>query len=206
MFNKNFIPFLAWILLFPAACAIAPVSRPDGSVGSAGGPGGVGDTLLFTQTVARGESQEGPVITDFFASSQIRPGEPWKVYINAKSAGGKMCAFIFKISLPGGAVCPLAQMEIKEPYGRRLSGSLSLPMGILDYLEPENLVLNLQIKDNAGRLSAPAFFPLMIDPKAEKENPKAGIFEEVHLGPIQRADSGRIILVGVDESVKRTDH
>jgi rhodanese-related sulfurtransferase len=32
MLTKGFIPFLAWILLFPAACAIAPVSHP-GEVG-----------------------------------------------------------------------------------------------------------------------------------------------------------------------------
>jgi rhodanese-related sulfurtransferase len=43
MLNKGFILLLAWILLFPAACAIAPVSRPDGSVDSAGGPGEAGD-------------------------------------------------------------------------------------------------------------------------------------------------------------------
>jgi hypothetical protein len=160
--------------------------------------------LLLTQTMARGESQEGPVISDFFASRQIKPGEPWKVYINAQIADGEMCAFIFKVSLPGGSVCPLAKMEIKEPYRQRLSGYLSLRIGMLDYLEPQNLVLILQIKDKAGHFSAPAFFPLMIDPKAQKENLQVGIFREVHLSAIQQADSGRIILVGLDEWMKRT--
>ncbi len=159
--------------------------------------------LLLTQTLARGESQEGPAIKDFFASGQIRPGEPWKIYINAQIADGEMYAFIFKVSLPGGAVYPLAQMKIKEPYGQRLSGYFSLSIGILDYLEPENLVLNLQIKDKTGHVSAPAFLPLMIDPNAQQENPQAGIFKEVHLGPIQQAEPGRTIFVGVDESMKR---
>jgi hypothetical protein len=159
--------------------------------------------LFLTPAMAFAESKAGSVITESFASMQIKPGEPWKIYINAKIADGEMSAFIFKISLPGGAVCPLAKMEIKEPYRQRLSGYLSLPMGMLDYLDPESLVLILQIKDKAGHLSDPAFFPLMIDPKAQKENPPAGIFEEVHLGPIQQANFGRIMLVGVDGAMKR---
>jgi hypothetical protein len=158
--------------------------------------------LFLTQSLAPGESKAGPVITESFASMQIKPGEPWKVYINAKIADGEMSAFIFKISLPGGAVCPLAQTGIKEPYRQRVSGFLSLRMVILDYLEPENLLLNVQIKDKAGHLSAPAFFPLVIDPKGQKENPQAGIFKEVHLGPIKQAECSRIILVGADEAIR----
>jgi hypothetical protein len=160
-------------------------------------------TLLFlTQAMALGESKAGPVITESFASMQIKPGEPWKVYINAQIADGEMSALIFKISLPGRAVCPLAHTGIKEPYRQRLSGYLSLRMVILDYLELENLVLNVQIKDKAGHLSAPAFFPLVIDPKAQKENPQAGIFKEVHLGPIKQAQCGRIMVFGADEAIK----
>jgi len=105
--------------------------------------------LLLTQTMARGESQEGPGIKDFFTSGQITPGEPWNIYINAQIAEGETGTFIFKISPQGRAVYTLPKTEIKKP--------------------------NFQ---------------------------QAGIFEEVHPGPVQQADSARIILVGVEESMK----
>jgi len=105
--------------------------------------------LLFTQTMARGESQEGPVPKDFFASGQITPGEPWNIYIHAQIAHGETCTFIFKISPQGRAVYALPKTEIKKPYFQQ-----------------------------------------------------AGIFEEVHLAPVQQADSERIILVRVEESMK----
>ena len=110
--------------------------------------------VLLTATMALAEVKPGAVITESFAVRQIRPEEPWKVYINAQMAGGEMRAIVCKVSMPGGAVFPLAQTEINNAYRLQLSGYLSLPSEILNDLGPEELVLNVQIKDNAGRLNS----------------------------------------------------
>jgi hypothetical protein len=158
--------------------------------------------VLLTATMALAEVKPGAVITESFAVRQIKPEEPWKVYINAQMAGGEMRAIICKVSLPGGAVFPLVQTEINNAYRQQLSGYLSLPSEILNDLGPEELFLNVQIKDNAGRLSAPVSFPLVIDPRAQKEGPPAGVFQEVNLGHIKQAYCGRIILVDATEATK----
>ena len=152
--------------------------------------------VLLTATMALAEVKPGAVITESFAVRQIKPEEPWRVYINAQIAAGEMRAIICNISLPGGGEFPLAQTGINNPYRQQLSGYLSLPAEILEGLGPEELVLNVQIKDNAGHLSAPVSFPLVIDPRAQKEGPPAGVFQEVNLGHIKQAYCGRIILVG----------
>lgn len=158
--------------------------------------------VLLTQASALGEYKAGPVITEYFASKQIKPGERWKVYINARSSDGGMKDFILKVSLPGGAVHPLAQTEIKKISRHQLSGYLSFPTEILDYLEPENLVLNLKIRDKAGRLSTSISLPLVIDPKAQMENPPAGVFKEKNLGLIKQACCGPVIVVGAAGEIK----
>ncbi len=42
--------------------------------------------VFFTAIMALVEREIGPVITGSFASRQIKPGEPWKVYMNAQIA------------------------------------------------------------------------------------------------------------------------
>jgi hypothetical protein len=161
--------------------------------------------VFLSQATALGEYEAGPVIMQYFASRQTKPGEPWKVYINAQSTDREMKAFILKVSLPGGAVCPLAQTEIKKISHHRLSGYLTFPTKILDYLEPESLVLDMKIKDKAGRLSTSVSLPLVIDPKAQMENPPAGVFKEKNLGLIKQACYEPIIIVGAAGGIKNID-
>jgi hypothetical protein len=159
--------------------------------------------VLLTATMAPGASREGSVITESFASPQIRPGAQWKVYINAQIADGEMNAIICKALLPGGYVCPFAKTEIKKPYRKHLSGYLFMSTAILDYLNPTNLVLIVQIMDKEGHLIAADSFPLAIDSKAQEEEPAAGVFREVSLGSIMQAYSGSILVVGADEAITK---
>jgi len=158
--------------------------------------------VLLTATMAPAEVKPGAVITESFAARQIRPEDRWKVYINAQIADGEMRSIVCDISLPGGGIFPLPQTGIDSPYRQKLSGYLTLPAGLLDDLGTEEIVLNLQIKDNAGHLTAPVSFPLVIDPWDQKEGPPAGVFKEVNLGPIKQAYCGQIILVGDSEAAK----
>jgi hypothetical protein len=37
---------------------------------------------------AQGTGQGTPVITQAFAAKEVRPGEPWKIYLNASDPNG----------------------------------------------------------------------------------------------------------------------
>ena len=56
--------------------------------------------LLLTAIMALVQREIGPVITGSFVSRQIKPGEPWTVYMNAQitDMAPGMMIFIFGLS------------------------------------------------------------------------------------------------------------
>ena len=125
-----------------------------------------------------------PVISQSFASQQLRPGETWKVYLIASDPDGDMKNILCTIDQPGVGVYPVSTIRIKEPNRRELSGYVYLVTRMMANLHGVNLTLTVQIQDNAGHFSKPVQFPLSINDTYKQEPPPEGIFKEVELGPI----------------------
>ncbi len=140
-----------------------------------------------------------PVITQSFASSALRPGDTWKVYLKASDPDGQMKNLYATIFQPGMGPYPLSITRIKEGDGKNLSGYFYLNTGNELAMQFVNIILTVNIQDRAGHFSEPAVFPLAFYIGSAQQNPPSGIFQEKDLGPIMvtirsslnDADSGR---------------
>ena len=126
----------------------------------------------------------GPTITHSFASKEIRAGGIWKVYLNAFDPDEDMKAVYCTLDQPGAGSYPVSITRIRKDQQRRLSGYLYLNTAGVAGLIYANLVLNVQIQNQAGRLSKPVSFLLSFNPRAREEDPPPGLFQDEELGPI----------------------
>jgi hypothetical protein len=126
-----------------------------------------------------------PVITQAFASKQIRPGATWKVYLNASDPDGEIKNIYAVVDQAGVGQYPVTTIRIKEENRKELSGYIYLPgtsqWGSLEFI---NITLTVQVQDQSGAFSAPAVFPLQFSSRASQEEPPQGVFKEQEIGPI----------------------
>jgi len=125
-----------------------------------------------------------PVITQSFASKQMRPGDTWKVYLNASDPDGDMKNIVCAIEQPGMPTYPVSFTKIKEVNRKELSGYIYLNTGGIQGLNWVNITLTAQVQDKAGHLSQPVVLPLSFNWRFKQEAPPPGIFQEKELGPI----------------------
>jgi hypothetical protein len=134
---------------------------------------------------SNGENQpHRPVVTQFFAAQEIRPGETWKIYLRASDPEGEMKAIYATIDQPGRGPQSAGPIPVPEGQRRELSGFLYLNTAGNPGSAFLNLTLTVQIRDRAGNYSHPISFSLALNPRAVQESPPAGVFEERDLGPI----------------------
>ncbi len=125
-----------------------------------------------------------PVITQSFASQQIRPGDTWKIYIKASDPDGDIKNLYSEVFQYGMGLYPLSITRIKEGDGRDLSGYFYLNTGHEQAMHFVSLILTVYIQDKAGHFSSPAVFPLTFYGGSAQQSPPSGIFPEKDLGPI----------------------
>ena len=126
-----------------------------------------------------------PVITESFASKQLRPGDTWMVYLKASNPDGDMENILCTIVQPGVGEYPLSINRIKKGDRKELNGYMYLPtVGQDTRLNLVNLTLTVQIQDKAGHYSAPVSFPLTFNTRYSQEQPPKGEFQNHDLGPI----------------------
>ena len=125
-----------------------------------------------------------PVITQSFASKQMRPGDTWKVYLNATDPDGDMKNIFCSIEQPGIGTYPGSFTKIKEANRKELSGYIYLNTVGIQGLNWVNITLTVQVQDKAGHFSQPVVFPLSFNSRSKQESPPPGIFQEKELGPI----------------------
>jgi len=125
-----------------------------------------------------------PVITQSFASPNLRPGDTWKVYLKASDPDGDMKNLYATVFQYGKGPYPLSITKIKEGDGRDLSGYFYLNTGSDPGMMFKNLILTVHIQDKAGHFSAPAVFPFAFHSGSVQQTPPTGVFLEKDLGPI----------------------
>jgi len=140
-----------------------------------------------------------PVIGQYFASNQLRPGGQWKIYIVASDPDGDMDTLVAIVTQPGLASYPVSMTRIKEENAKDLSGYFYLntsgPLGH-DFLYNQELSVSIQIKDKAGHTSQPVSLSVLLVGGQNPKLPPAGAFHEKDLGPIMvtlRPASGRTL-------------
>ncbi len=118
---------------------------------------------------------EVPVISQSFASREIRPGDTWKVYLKASAPQGEMKNIFATVDQPGVGAYPVSMIRIKPENRKDLSGYIYLntssPRATLEFV---TLTLTVQIQDGAGNFSQPVVFPLSFNSRShttKAENP-----------------------------------
>ena len=140
---------------------------------------------IFLGLYATANSSTGPVSTQSFASKEIRPGDTWKIYINASDPSGRMKYIYAEIQQPGGLAYPISMTRIKPENRKDLSGYIYLNTNTagkpMDFI---TLKLVVHLGDGAGNFSEPAIFPLEFSTRSVQSSPPAGVFKENDLGPV----------------------
>ncbi len=130
------------------------------------------------------EVKATPVITQSFASKEIRIGDTWKIYLNASDPNGEMIK-ISAIVEQTGQNNPESITKVSKENGKGFSGYLYLSTASLaNVLDGTSIRLWVQIQDRAGNFSQPVIFPLIIKSVATQEAPPQGVFKEGDLGPV----------------------
>jgi hypothetical protein len=153
--------FVAGIVMF---CLVVGFTAPAGS-----------------EVMAKGT----PVITQAFASKEIKPGEAWKVYLNVSDPNGEMKNIFAVVYQAGVGEYPMSIIKVKEESRKQLSGYIYLPTSTAWYpMDYVNLTLRVEIQDRSGNFSAPAVFALSLSSRFSQEAPPQGVFQEQELGPV----------------------
>jgi hypothetical protein len=141
--------------------------------------------------LASAEVQEGtgekavPVITQSFASKEVRPGETWKIYLNVSDPKGDMKRIFAVIDQLGVGEYSAEIIGVKTENNKELSGYAYLLTSAPSFSgEFVKLTLTLHVQDKWGNFSQPAVFPLFMHQRAKLETPPQGVFKEQAIGPI----------------------
>ena len=132
----------------------------------------------------KGEGKATPVITQSFASKEVRLGETWKIYLNASDPNGEIIKISAIVDQPE-QIYPESITKVSKENGKGFSGYLYLSTATLaNAPDGTSITLWVQIQDRAGNLSQPATFPLTLKSLATQEAPPQGVFREGDIGPV----------------------
>jgi hypothetical protein len=139
-------------------------------------------------TLASAQVREGtgvPVITQSFASKEVRPGDTWKIYMNVSDPNGDLKRIFAVIDQLGVGEYPVSMIRVKGKNDKELSGYIYLYTSAPGFSgEFVKLTLTVQVEDKSGKFSQPAVFPLFMQSRASQETPPQGVFKEEAIGPI----------------------
>jgi hypothetical protein len=144
-------------------------------------------TFMSFEEKEKTYGKEAPVISETFASKQLRPGDTWKIYLKASDPGGDISQIVAMVSQPGFGLYPVSRTRIQEGNGKELSGYIYLNTNGPDGVGWQNfltLSVTVQIQDRAGHFSEPVSFPVSFQSRYTQEPPPPGKFKEQSLGPI----------------------
>lgn len=143
--------------------------------------------MMDMQVREKTYGKAAPVITEYFASQELRPGDNWKIYLKASDPDGDMQSVVAVVDQKGVGSYPLSFTKLKEGNQKELSGYVYLntsgPYGD-SWLYSYSLTITVQMKDKAGHYSQPVVFSVSFSNRFTQQPPPSGIYEENNLGPV----------------------
>jgi hypothetical protein len=128
--------------------------------------------------------KNAPVITDAFAAAELPPGETWRVFLRAEDPDGDMERIVCTLEQPGGGPS-VAFIRISDDRRRILSGYIHLATFGGSGNPFASCRLTVEIQDEGGNAGHAVSFPLSLNPRAARQTPPPGVFQDDDLGPIQ---------------------
>ena len=144
-------------------------------------------TMMDMQVREKTYGKAAPVITESFASQELRPGDNWKIYLKASDPDGDLQSVVAVVDQKGVGSYPISFTKLKEGNRKELSGYVYLntsgPYGD-SWLYSYSLTITVQMKDKAGHYSQPVVFTVSFNNRFTQQAPPPGIYEENNLGPV----------------------
>jgi hypothetical protein len=127
-----------------------------------------------------------PVITQAYASPELRLGDTWKVYLKATDPNSDINYIVATIDQPGRGGYPASFTRVRGGSTHDVSGYIYLNTmnNVQSGLNFTNITLTVQVKDKAGNYSNPVSFPLHFTQRAVQQAPAPGVFQDKDLGPV----------------------
>lgn len=137
-----------------------------------------------TSESPKGERTATPVITQSFASREIKIGDTLKIYLNASDPNGEMIRISAIVDQPE-QIIPESFTKVSKENGKEFSGYLYLSTAPwANAPDGTSITLWIQIEDRSGNLSQPVTFPLTLKSQGTQTGPPQGVFKERDLGPM----------------------
>ena len=115
-------------------------------------------------------ANDAPAILDSYASSAIRPGTSWRVYLRAKDVDGNMRSIVAILSGPG--VSPETSItHLKKKQGLEFAGYLFMRTSRDRSLLNNTYKLQVFVRDSTEAKSETVEFPLSFDLKDPQKLP-----------------------------------
>jgi hypothetical protein len=127
-----------------------------------------------------------PVITNWFASEELNPGDIWKIYLEANDPDGDIREFVCIFDQVGYGSYSPHYVVIKKQHREELRGYLnffSSAGGGHQLPEWTQLSLTVFIRDKGGNASNKVIFPLLLSLSA-KQGPPPPPFDIGGLGKL----------------------
>jgi hypothetical protein len=119
-----------------------------------------------------GSKGHPPELLGYYAAKEIRPGEPWNVYIKAKDIDGDMKYIVATLAGEGEGSFPPSEIWLKGPNRTECDGYIFMNTPPLEMTELSiigNLKINMFIRDWAGNKSKTVTLPLVFNESAQPE-------------------------------------
>jgi hypothetical protein len=110
------------------------------------------------------QAGQGPVIFDSYASSTVRPGNSWRVYLRARDEGGNMKSIVAVLSGPGSPT-QTSITWLKKNQSQEIAGYLFLRTPADTNILNRNYTLQIFVRDSKENKSEAVEFPLSFDLK-----------------------------------------
>ena len=129
------------------------------------------------------DSKATPIITQSFASKEIKPGDTWKVYLKVSDPNGEMKKIFAMIEQPGVVPYPVSIIQVKKENRKELSGYIYLSTANPVFpMNGVNLTLTVQVQDGSSNFSQPVVFPLSINTPSSQEASSQGRLQGGRIG------------------------
>ena len=110
-----------------------------------------------------------PVILDAYAPERIKPGTPWKIFIQAEDKDGNMKNIVASITPAGQSILFYSTTPLKEEEREVLTGYLLVKTPPSPYLQGKMFHVTVFVRDKAGRKSESAGFLLQFSSEGSGE-------------------------------------
>jgi hypothetical protein len=113
-----------------------------------------------------------PELLGYYAAKEIRPGEPWNIYLKAKDVDGDMKYIVAVLGGEGEGIYPTSEIWLRGEKRSEFDGYIFMntpPLDMTSLSNLGNLKVSMFIRDWAGNKSETVTLPLTFSDSAQPE-------------------------------------